>query len=162
MPAPSGLTVEPMRREDVDEVLAIERAVFTLPWSRRAFLVEVDDTEISVPRVARLAGRVVGYAITWKVVDELHIGNLAVAPLEQRRGIGSALLEHLLGVARAERLAYATLEVRASNAPAIALYEAFGFRPVALRRGYYPDNGEDAMVMLVEIDSRAGSRSGAT
>jgi ribosomal-protein-alanine N-acetyltransferase len=143
-----------MRREDVDEVLAIEREVFSVPWSRRAFLVEVEDKEISIPRVARLQERVVGYAITWRVVDELHIGNLAVAPAAQKRGIGRALLTHLLGLARETRLAYATLEVRVSNAPAIALYERCGFRPVAMRRRYYPDNGEDAMVMLREIAPR--------
>jgi ribosomal-protein-alanine N-acetyltransferase len=140
-----------MRRDDVDDVLAIERAVFATPWSRRAFLVEVDDTSISIPRVARLDARVVGYAVTWRVVDELHIGNLAVAPSSQRLGIGRALLESLMSTARELRLAYATLEVRVSNAAAISLYETLGFRPVAMRRRYYPDNGEDAMVMLCEI-----------
>jgi ribosomal-protein-alanine N-acetyltransferase len=154
-----GFSIEPMRREDVDEVLAIERDVFPLPWSRRAFLNEVDDAEISVARVARRALRVVGYAIAWRVVDELHIGNLAVAPDAQRQGIGRAILDHLIETAREHGLRYATLEVRISNAPAIGLYEGCGFRPIALRRGFYPDNGEDAMVMLREIDTRrAGER----
>lgn len=151
MSAPQGLSIEPMRREDIDEVLAIERAVFSLPWSRNAFAVEVDDSSISIPRVACLASRVVGYAVTWRVVDELHIGNLAVAPSSQRLGIGRAMLRSLMDTARDLRLAYATLEVRISNDAAISLYEGCGFRPVAMRRRYYPDNGEDAMVMLREI-----------
>jgi len=152
--APIGLSIAPMRRDDLEEVLAIEREVFSVPWSRRAFLVEVEDKEISIPRVARLGEPVVGYAITWRVVDELHIGNLAVAPAAQKRGIGRAILTHLLDVAREQALAYATLEVRVSNVAAIALYERSGFRPVAMRRRYYPDNGEDAMVMLREITTR--------
>ena len=154
MEAPTGLSIAPMRPDDLDDVLEIERAVFSVPWSRRAFLVEVEDKEISIPRVARLAAAVVGYAIAWRVVDELHIGNIAVAPSTQRQGIGRAILTHLLDTARAYSLAYATLEVRVSNAAAIALYERSGFRPVAMRRRYYPDNGEDAMVMLREIVPR--------
>lgn len=157
MPEALEFSIEPMRREDVNQVLGIEREVFPVPWSRRAFLNEVEDAEISVARVARERGRVVGYAIAWKVVDELHIGNIAVAPPVQRRGVGRAILAHLLEAAQEQGLAYATLEVRISNAPAIALYERFGFRPIALRRGFYPDNGEDAMVMLREVGSlRAG------
>lgn len=148
------LIIARMTYRDVDEVSAIEREVFTLPWSRRAFVVEVEDRRISVPRVARLEGRVVGYAIAWKVADELHIGNIAITPPRRRQGIARALLEDLLALGMNERLAYATLEVRASNERAISLYERNGFRPVALRRGYYPDNGEDAVVMLLDLVPR--------
>ena len=159
MPEALGFSIEPMRREDVDPVLAIEREVFPVPWSRRAFLNEVDDAEISLARVARESGRVVGYAIAWKVADELHIGNLAVVPVARRRGVGRAILTHLLEAAGDHGLLYATLEVRLSNAAAIALYERSGFRPIALRRGFYPNNGEDAMVMLREVGARrAGER----
>jgi ribosomal-protein-alanine N-acetyltransferase len=145
-----------MQSSDVDAVVAIERDVFALPWSRRAFEVEVGDEQISVPLVARLGGRVVGYAVAWKVADELHIGNLAVARAAQRRGIARALLAELLRLGETSRLAFATLEVRESNARALSLYERNGFRPVAVRRGYYPDNGEDALVMLKDFDRNAG------
>ena len=154
MPEAPEFSIDPMRREDVDHVLEIERAVFPVPWSRRAFLNEVEDRATSIARVARQSGRVVGYAIAWKVVDELHIGNLAVASGERRRGMGRAILDHVLSAAMELGLQYATLEVRVSNLAAIALYEACGFRPIALRRGFYPDNGEDAMVMLRDVASR--------
>ncbi len=154
MPEARGFSIEPMRREDVDHVLEIEREVFPVPWSRRAFLNEVEDRATSLARVARRNGRVIGYAVAWKVVDELHIGNLAVAPSERRRGTGRAVLEHVLNEAGDLGLQYATLEVRVSNHAAIALYEACGFRPIAMRRGFYPDNGEDAMVMLRDVEAR--------
>ena len=154
MPEARGFSIDPMRREDVDHVLDIEREVFPVPWSRRAFLNEVEDRATSLARVARRNGRVIGYAIAWKVVDELHIGNLAVAPSERRRGTGRAILDHVLSEAGDLGLQYATLEVRVSNLAAIALYEACGFRPIALRRGFYPDNGEDAMVMLRDVAAR--------
>jgi len=153
MPEALGLSIDPMRREDVDHVLDIERAVFPVPWSRRAFLNEVEDAATSIARVARRSGRVIGYAIAWKVVEELHIGNLAVAPRERRRGVARSVLDHVLNAAADLGLQYATLEVRVSNLAAIALYEACGFRPIALRRGFYPDNGEDAMVMLRDVAS---------
>jgi ribosomal-protein-alanine N-acetyltransferase len=154
MPEALGYSIDSMRREDVEGVLEIEREVFPVPWSRRAFLNEVEDRATSIARVARRSGRVIGYAIAWKVVDELHIGNLAVAPSDRRQGVGRAILDHVLGAAADLGLHYATLEVRVSNAAAISLYEACGFRPIALRRRFYPDNGEDAMVMLRDVASR--------
>lgn len=154
------LSIEPMALGDVDDVTAIEKEVFSLPWSRRAFVAEVEDKAISIPRVARLDGRVVGYAVAWRVAEELHIGNLAVAPEAQGRGIGAALLGDLLELAEKESLQYATLEVRTSNARAIALYEGYGFRSVALRRRYYPDNNEDAMVMFKDLAPPGARKAG--
>jgi [ribosomal protein S18]-alanine N-acetyltransferase len=162
MPPEPKLEIEPMAHGDVETVAAIEKQVFTLPWSRRAFAAEVDDRRISVARVARLGDRVVGYSIAWKVADELHIGNLAVAPDCQGRGIGKALLREMLDAAETEALSYATLEVRMSNTRAIALYEGHGFRAVALRRRYYPDNGEDAMVMLKDFLAGDGGKGSDT
>jgi ribosomal-protein-alanine N-acetyltransferase len=93
------------------------------------------------------------------VADELHIGNIAVAPAVRRRGIGRRILEHCLDDARARGIEIATLEVRVSNDPAIALYEKLGFRPVAMRRGYYSDTGEDALVMMASFEvGEEGSR----
>ncbi|MFN0149842.1 MAG: ribosomal protein S18-alanine N-acetyltransferase [bacterium] len=159
MPTPEALRIEPMTHADVDAVVAIEREAFSLPWSRRAFTAEVDDKRVSVARVARRGDRVVGYSIAWKVADELHIGNLAVARDCQGSGVGRALLGEMLAMAEPESLVCATLEVRMSNSRAIALYEGHGFRAVALRRRYYPDNGEDAMVMLKDFTGPEGKEA---
>lgn len=145
--AESDLTFRPMAAADLDRVLAIERAVFAAPWSRRSFEAELEGGA-SVPWVAERGGEVAAYLISWRVADELHIGNIAVAPALQRRGIGRELLAFCLAEASSRGIGYATLEVRVSNDRAIKLYEAFGFRPVAMRRSYYSDTGEDAIVMM--------------
>ena len=91
----------------------------------------------------------------WFVGDELHIGNIAVTKARQGLGMGKQMLEHLLGEASRREVGHATLEVRVSNARAIRLYRRYGFRPIALRKRYYSDNGEDAMVMFAEIGSES-------
>jgi ribosomal-protein-alanine N-acetyltransferase len=136
-----------MGAADLDRVLVIEHAVFPAPWTRRAFEAELKGGA-SVPWVAERGGEVVGYLVSWRVADELHIGNIAVTPALQGRGIGRTLLEFCLRDAESGGAAYATLEVRVSNERAISLYETFHFRPVAMRRGYYSDTGEDALVMM--------------
>jgi ribosomal-protein-alanine N-acetyltransferase len=133
--------------------------LFTMPWSRPSFLYEVSDSRCSYPVVGLENDAIIAYAIAWFVGEELHIGNIAVERSRQGRGIGKRLLEHLLKEASLRRTAYATLEVRVSNVRAIGLYRAYGFRSIALRRRYYSDNGEDAMVMFAEIrPDSAGER----
>lgn len=139
-----------MAAGDLDRVLVIEHAVFPTPWSRRSFEAELEGG-CSVPWVAERDGDVVAYLVSWLVEDELHIGNIAVAPAAQGRGIGRELLRFCLEDAAARGVAWATLEVRSSNGRAIRLYETFGFRPVAMRRGYYSDTGEDALVMMKDV-----------
>jgi ribosomal-protein-alanine N-acetyltransferase len=151
------LRIRRMAARDLDRVLAIEHAVFPAPWSRASFEGELRGRN-SVPWVAERDGEVVGYLISWRVADELHIGNIAVAPAVQRRGVGRRLLAHSLDDARAGGAAFATLEVRVSNDRAIALYESFGFRPVAMRRRYYSDTGEDALVMMANFEGREEDR----
>lgn len=145
------LRIRPMAAGDLDRVLGIEHAVFPAPWSRASFEGELVGRN-SLPWVAEDEGEVVGYLISWLVADELHIGNIAVAPTAQRRGIGRRLLASCLDDAGSRGVAFATLEVRVSNDRAIRLYETFGFRPVAMRRGYYSDTGEDALVMMMDIE----------
>jgi ribosomal-protein-alanine N-acetyltransferase len=145
-----------MARPDLERVLEIEHAVFAAPWSRASFEGELGN-DSALPLVAELDSAVVAYMISWLVVDELHIGNIAVAPVAQRRGIGRDLLTFCLREAASRGVAYATLEVRVSNDRAIKLYEGFGFMPVALRRAYYSDTGEDALVMLKQFDRDEGS-----
>ncbi len=160
-----------MRAEDVPEVSAIEREIFADPWSPDSFLAEVDrNPEIGWPVVVRAEaesagdasgandggeGPLIAYAVAWFIVDEIHIGNVAVRPRDQSRGVGRALLTALFEAASRRRMTYATLEVRPSNARAIALYESFGFRRVALRKSYYRDNREDALVMALNLGGEA-------
>jgi ribosomal-protein-alanine N-acetyltransferase len=139
--------LRPMEEADLPQVLEIERG-FTAPWSREMFLQELRQTDISANRVAVSGARVVGYVLWWYVADEIHIVNVAVDVDHRRRGIARRLLEAAFECGRDREMHIATLEVRARNQPAQALYEELGFRRIAIRKGYYADNGEDAMVML--------------
>ena len=150
-PAPR-IGIEPMTVESLPEVLVIERLVFGDPWSAASFRHEVEDNASSVTRVARLwpDGPVVGYFVAWFIEDEVHLGNLAVHPDRQGEGTGQRLLDHLLEEAGRREARMVTLEVRESNLGAQRLYLRNGFRPIAIRRRYYPDNHEDAIVMMLE------------
>ena len=148
-----------MRPEDLDEVLAIERASFTMPWSRGAFLYEMQQNRVARCWVARDDDtRVVGYMCLWEVADELHITNVAVRPDSRRHGIARGLLRTVLDDARGRGFKVVVLEVRPSNRHALSLYESFGFRVTGRRRGYYYDTGEDALVMEARLpaDSSVG------
>ncbi len=150
--ASEGLTppleIGPMGAGDLDEVAALERLCQPLAWSRNLFAAELENPDICFWRLARPPSReLAGYMGFWKAVDEAHITNLGVHPDWRRRGLGEALARATLAFARGMGLARATLEVRAGNQAAIALYRKLGFTAVALRRGYYPDSGEDALVM---------------
>jgi ribosomal-protein-alanine N-acetyltransferase len=148
-----------MTIEDVPDVTEIENTVFADPWTPESFLAEIErKPDVGFPVVVHDRGGVCAYAVVWFIVDELHIGNIAVRPDAQGRGIGRALLTALLGEARRRGMVKATLEVRPSNSRARALYEGYGFRPVAIRRAYYRDNREDALVMETDLDDDAAGR----
>ncbi len=149
--AGSDLSIRPMTMRDLDGVCRIENVSFDTPWSREAFEMEVIKSKAAVSWIAEREGVLVGYLISWLVVDELHIGNVAVDPDVRGEGIGAALVEASLGSAAARGVTYATLEVRVSNEQAIALYERFSFRGIAMRARYYSDTGEDALVMMREL-----------
>jgi [ribosomal protein S18]-alanine N-acetyltransferase len=148
----ASLSLDRMRPDDLDEVLAIERASFSMPWSRGAFLYEMQQNRVARCWVARdETMRVCGYLCLWEVADEIHVTNVAVRPDSRRQGIARSLLRTVLDDARARAFKLVVLEVRPSNRHAVALYESFGFRVVGRRRGYYYDTGEDALVMEVEL-----------
>jgi ribosomal-protein-alanine N-acetyltransferase len=149
----STLKIRRMTEHDIDGVLEIEKDLFTLPWSRTSFLFEVSDNSRSFAIVGVHGDAIAGYAIGWFVSDELHIGNVAVARDRQGRGLGKQLLEYMLKEASVRKVSIASLEVRSSNVRAISLYRKYGFKGVAVRRSYYTDNGEDALVMLADIKS---------
>jgi ribosomal-protein-alanine N-acetyltransferase len=142
-------------RADLEAIDEIERHSFPRPWSRETFEAELarEFARLDVVRPAPGAAAV-GFCNYWIVPGpertdgEVHILAIATHPDHRRAGIAAALLGHALGQGRALQAGLATLEVRRGNLPAIALYERAGFRTVHVRRGYYQDNAEDALVML--------------
>jgi ribosomal-protein-alanine N-acetyltransferase len=150
-----------MRPTDLDEVVAIERASFTMPWSRGAFLYEIEQNRVAHCHVVRESGVIIGYLCVWEIADEVHVTNIAIHPAHRRRGIARELLAGLIADARARDLRMIVLEVRPSNHQAIALYESFNFRVTGRRRGYYYDTGEDALVMetrLAAVSTAGGNQ----
>ena len=140
------LRFETLNEGHLPAILAIENEVNGSPWSERSFRNEIDHPH-GLFRVALEGGEVVGYGGAWLVIDEAHVTNVAVAPSSQRRGIGRRLMVEILRTARDAGMTCSTLEVRAGNSAALHLYESLGFERSAVRRGYYPDNKEDAVVM---------------
>ena len=164
-----------IRRAEEKDVLAIEhieKQCFAVPWSYESLHKDIvengmafyivaeiaaedgskaaEQSEGTAGQVcgdAEIAGQVCGYVGVWKILDEGHITNVAVAPEYRRMHIGRAMLETLFEVTGQAGIERYTLEVRASNEPAIRLYEGLGFKSEGIRPGYYEDNGEDAVIM---------------
>lgn len=145
----NGSRIEPVSLErDLDAIAAIARASFARPWTRDMFAQELSTQPLSRSYVLRTeAGEVAAFCTCWLVIDELHINTIAVDPSHRRRGLARELLAHVLADARSMGARRALLEVRASNVAAIGLYEAFGFTADTIRKGYYPDPPEDALVL---------------
>ena len=138
--------IEPLTPDDIDDVLALEEAAFTNPWTRSMYLAELENRGVSYCFLARDANRrPLGFCSFWRVLDELHINNLAVLPELRRMGIGSMLLTFVLEKGRELGARRATLEVRRSNEQARVLYERFGFLAAGCARGYSKPV-EDALV----------------
>ncbi|MDR2163376.1 MAG: ribosomal protein S18-alanine N-acetyltransferase [Clostridiales Family XIII bacterium] len=133
--------------DDLDAIMALEESCFTLPWRREDLEIDIRENILSAYFVAETSGQVCGYAGMWMVCGECHIMTIAVAPGHRQAGIGAMLFMKLMDEARLRGANRYFLEVRMSNAPAIAMYEKFGFRRIDVRRAYYDDNGEDALIM---------------
>ncbi len=143
--------LEPMREGDLAEVMAIENAIYSHPWTQGNF---ADSLRAGYEcRTWRLAGELVGYFVLMAAAGEAHLLNLSIAEPHQRRGHGAALLQEAAGLARKLGAQNVFLEVRPSNRAAQGLYTRFGFRKVALRRGYYPAHSgrEDALVLSLPL-----------
>ena len=136
-----------MRRRHLRGVMAIERQVYPRPWSPNLFLSEMAETRNRCYLVARTDKEIVGYGGLICFGEEAHVTNIAVDPEHQRNKIGMRLLHDLIQNAVAEGAQAVSLEVRVSNYGAQRLYGKFGFRPVGVRKGYYQETGEDALVM---------------
>ena len=133
---------------DLDPIVAIENAVYPTPWSRSMFAGELaKPSSVSLGAFDGEAGGLVAYLIVSRYVDAWHIMNVAVHPECRRQGVASRLLDELFELTAGDHRRGYTLEVRVSNVTAIALYERFGFEPSGIRRGYYTDNREDALIM---------------
>lgn len=147
---------------DLDEIEAIERASYPTPWSRSMFVSELaKPSSLSIAAVAD-GGELAGYLVLSRYVDAWHVMNVAVAERYRRAGIASAMLGSLFDVTRDDAERGYTLEVRVSNRAAISLYEQFGFVARGVRRGYYTDNREDALIMWKDPEKpEPGSDDGA-
>jgi ribosomal-protein-alanine N-acetyltransferase len=146
----------PMTLDDVPAVAAIEQVSFPSPWSERTYRQELVENPAAFLFVAEQysesygRAEIVGYVGFWYIVDEVHISTIAIHPDRRREGIGSLILAYALEEARTLGAELGTLEVRESNAGAISLYQAFGFKLRGRRPGYYRDTDEDALVMFKE------------
>ena len=143
--------IDPMTADHLDEVAELERICFSTPWSRNMLAEELDNALSAFLVALDESGKVVGYAGLQVVLDEGYITNVAVRPECRRQGIAGKLLQVFLDFAQGNHLAFLTLEVRASNYDAIALYGSRGFRSVGRRKNYYEHPKEDAIIMTKEF-----------
>jgi ribosomal-protein-alanine N-acetyltransferase len=148
------LSFRVMELRDIDDILEIERLCFSAPWSRAAFVGELRDNHFARYLVALVDGKIVGYSGMWIIIDEAHITNIAVHPAYRGQKIGEAILRRMMGWAVAYGARRMTLEVRVSNLVAQQLYAKLGFVNCGLRKGYYTDNNEDAIIMWAELKVR--------
>lgn len=154
MAPPPKVVVRDLAQEHLDGVMEIEQASFPTPWARALFEEEIGrEFSHSIVAVEEPGGAVQGYAVCWTVAEESHLLNIAVRPGAREKGIGGTLLEECIrrGVRARSRSIY--LEVRPGNEAALRLYGREGFRFVGIRRGYYTDTGEDAIVLAKGIGS---------
>jgi ribosomal-protein-alanine N-acetyltransferase len=136
-----------MTTEDVEEVSKLERLCFPTPWSQEAFRIEVERNRCARYFVVSDNSKLIGYGGMWLVVDEAHITNIAVHPDHRRQGTGRLIMKTLIEEAVRLGMTRMTLEVRVSNKAAINLYQSLGFEKGGLRKGYYANDGEDALIM---------------
>jgi ribosomal-protein-alanine N-acetyltransferase len=145
------LLLSPMREEDIPAVRAIELAVFPTPWPGSAYQRELNNNRAAHYLCLRRNDRVVGYGGLWAVGEESHVTTIGVAAEFQGQGFGKAIFAALVTRSYELRANFISLEVRPHNDAAINLYESFGFKVIGRRRGYYTDNGEDALVMWSDL-----------
>jgi ribosomal-protein-alanine N-acetyltransferase len=143
----NDIEICPLKLEHIDRILVIDSLCFPTPWSRESLEKEIENSALTKYVVAKKSGIVIGYAGMWVILDEGHITNIAVHPEYRGIGVGSLLLEALIEICKIEFIKSMTLEVRASNARAQNLYKKYGFLQNGIRKGYYRDNKENALIM---------------
>ena len=145
-----NVMIRKMTLDDIEQVIAIDRVSFSLPWPERSFRFELTDNPASRCWVAEVDGKIVGMIVVWLIVDEVHVATIATHPDFRRQGIAKNLLSHALQHLSNEGAQSSFLEVRASNLAAQELYRKFGYEESGVRRRYYRDNDEDALLMTLE------------
>lgn len=140
------ISVSLMEKEDIPDVLEIEKECFTTPWSENAFNMELNN-KLAKYVVAREDDVIVGYGGLWMIVDEGHITNIAVREEFRGKGAGSEMMKNLIQTCKENGIVSMTLEVRRGNESAKALYKKYGFLEAGIRPKYYADNNEDALIM---------------
>ncbi len=147
----TSVSIRPMSAADIPRVFEIDKASAVLYWPERSYHFEVEKNESSRPFVAvDDEGRILGFIVFWLIIDEAHLANFAVAPEFRCRGTGRALLVHGLKACYDSGARVSFLEVRAGNQPAIHLYETSGYHTEGVRKRYYQDNHEDALLMNLD------------
>ncbi len=143
--------IEKMTLSSLDEVMQIEVLAYGQHhWSRESFIAEIDNRISTYNCAYDENGKMAGYMGLWKIIDEAHVTNLAIHPDFRRKGVAKCLLLNALEECYREKIKYLTLEVRVSNIGAIKLYESFGFKSLGVRKKYYQNNNEDALIMWSE------------
>ena len=145
------ITHRKMERADIAALVEIEQLSFPTPWTEEIFLHELEGNAYSHYIVLLMDDTVVGYCGSWIVLDECHITNVAIHPSYRGKGLGNELMERLLADCVEEGVCLVSLEVRRSNTIAQSMYEKYGFTKGGIRKNYYTDDGEDAIVMWVEL-----------
>jgi ribosomal-protein-alanine N-acetyltransferase len=143
-----------MKEEDLPAVRTIETLSFSNPWSDTTFRGEIQNTSISFPLVAvrKPGDEVVGYIIFWHIREDVQVNNIAVHPEFRGKGIGEAMMHHVIDKVQKNGATFMTLEVRPSNAAAVTLYEKLGFEILGTRKNYYTNPDEDAYLMGLVLD----------
>ncbi len=141
-----GAQIAALAAEHIADIMKIEEDSNGSPWTRASFEQEIGHA-LSVFIVARVGGKVIGYAGAWVVADECHVTTIAVTGEHRKKGLGKRMMVELIARAQKKGAVCATLEVRAGNAAALAMYSSLGFCSAGLRKAYYPDNREDAVIM---------------
>jgi len=144
-------SIVPFDRSHLDRVAELEELCFSLPWSREMFSDELKSNIAHYFVAIDGLDNIIGYIGMWKIIDEGHITNVAVSPNFRRRGIGDRLICELINKAKQLELVMLTLEVRKSNIPAQNLYSKYDFKEVGIRKKYYSDTNEDALIMTLEL-----------
>ena len=141
-----GAQIVALAAEHIDDILKIAGESNGSPWSRQSFEQEGGHA-LGVFIVAKVGGRVVAYAGAWVIADECHVTTIAVSPEHRQKGLGRRLMVELMERSKERGAVCATLEVRSGNVAALAMYERLGFKSAGMRKAYYPNNREDAVVM---------------
>lgn len=147
----SHITFRKATLDDLDGIIKVELESFTLPWSREAFYNEFVNNQFAHYFVLEHNGNIIGYCGVWIVVDEAHITNVAISPEYRGLKLGKSMMKKMMEYARLHRAHSMTLEVRVTNHIAQSLYRKLGFQDGGIRKGYYTDNHEDALIMWVKL-----------